>query len=222
MNITSSQKGTTQVFTVTGRLDTDTAPEFEINCQEGIPAEAQTLILDFSKLEYLSSAGLRTILATGKKLQGEGKKMVLVVPDGLIRQIIEASGFHKLFVVCADMEEAGKHATGTFRIFMRKEWQVEVMMVVGRVDAERAPVLEEAGRKILIAPYQKLIMDMSKVDYLSSAGLCALLNLGKVADANKSRMFICNPGPSVRQIFKLSGFDKILKIRDSVNDAVTE
>ena len=63
---------------------------------------------------------------------------------------------------------------------------------------------------------------MSDVEYLSSAGLCALLNLGKLADAKNGRLFLCSPSPAVRQILKMSGFDKIFKIRNSVQDAVVE
>jgi len=99
---------------------------------------------------------------------------------------------------------------------------VDIITVYGRVDAERAPEVEAAGRKILDTPFKKLLINLSAVQYLSSAGLCALLNLGKLADAKKSRLFLCSPAPSVRQILKLSGFDKILAIRDSVQDALVE
>jgi len=67
-----------------------------------------------------------------------------------------------------------------------------------------------------------LLINMSAVQYLSSAGLCALLNLGKVATAKKGRLFLCSPSASVKQILKLSGFDKIFVIRDSVADALVE
>ena len=79
-----------------------------------------------------------------------------------------------------------------------------------------------AARRILTTAYQKLLINLSAVDYLSSAGLCALLNLGKLADAKQGRLFLCSPAPSVRQILKMSGFDKIFKIRNSVQEALVE
>ena len=109
-----------------------------------------------------------------------------------------------------------------FVVHMHKEWEVDIMTVFGRVDAERAPEVEAAGRKILDAPYQKLLINMSAVEYLSSAGLCALLNLMKLAEQKHGRLFLCSPSANVNQILKLSGFDKILKIRDSIQDALTE
>jgi anti-anti-sigma factor len=222
MKVNVSQTGDTQVFTLSGRIDSDSAPEFERLCLEEIKSDTQSLILECTGLEYLSSAGLRVILSVGKILQSRGGKLVLSVPKGLTRQIIEAAGFHKMFVVCSSLEEAGKHSSGSFRLHMHKEWEVDVMTVFGRIDAERAPAVESAGRNILTTPYQKLCINLSAVDYLSSAGLCALLNLAKLAEAKHGRLFICSPGIPVQQIFKMSGFDKILTIRNSVQEALVE
>jgi len=222
MNVTTSQTGDSQTFTLTGRLDSEVAPEFERQCLEDVRSETRSLILDLNGLEYLSSAGLRTILSAGKSLQARGGKLVLCIQKGMTRQIIEASGFHKLFTVVNSVAESGRQSSGAFRIHMHKEWDVEVMTVFGRVDAERAPELEAAGRKILDTAYQKLVVNMSAVDYLSSAGLCALLNLGKLADTKRGRLFLCSPSASVSQILKMSGFDKIFKIRNTVQDALVE
>lgn len=214
--------GDAQVLAPTGRLDSESAAEFEEQCVKVTGSETRTLIVNLTGLEYLSSAGLRTILSTGKALQSKEGKLVLCVPTGQTRQIIEAAGFHKLFQVCSTMDEAGKHTSSTFRIHVHKEWEVDVITVYGRVDAERAPELEAAGRKVLENPFQKLLINMSAVPYLSSAGLCALLNLGKLAEAKRGRLFLCSPSASVKQILKLSGFDKILAIRDSVQQALVE
>jgi anti-anti-sigma factor len=222
MKILPSQLGDAQVFALTGRLDSEAAPEFERQCLKEIKGETRTLILDLAPLEYLSSAGLRTILSAGKALKARDGKLILSAPAGQTRQIVEAVGFHKMFTVVSSMDEAGKHVTGNFRIHMHKEWDVDVMTVFGRVDAERAPEIEAAGKRILETPYQKLLINMSAVQYLSSAGLCALLNLGKAATAKHGRLFLCSPSAQVKQILKLSGFDKIIAIRDSVQDALVE
>jgi anti-anti-sigma factor len=214
--------GDAQVFSLSGRLDSEAAPEFERQCLNQVRGETRMLILDLSPLEYLSSAGLRTILSAGKALQAKEGKLVLCVPKGQTRQIVEAVGFHKMFTIVSSMDEVGKHVTGNFKIHMHKEWDVDVMTVFGRVDAERAPEIEAAGKKILETPYQKLLINMSAVQYLSSAGLCALLNLGKLATTKHGRLFLCSPSAQVKQILKLSGFDKIFTIKESVQDALVE
>lgn len=222
MKVAASQVGDAHVLALSGRLDSEAAPDFEQYCTRCTRGEAGTLILDLTPLEYLSSAGLRTILSAGKELQSRNGRLVLCAPKGSVRQIVEAAGFHKLFTVCSTLEEAGKHMPGNFKIHAHKEWDVDVLTVFGRVDAEKAPELEAAGRKVLDTPYQKLVLNLSAVQYLSSAGLCALLNLAKLADAKHGRLFVCSPAPAVMQIIKLSGFDKILAIRNSVQDALVE
>ncbi len=222
MTIVDTQMDNAQMLALTGRLDSDSVQEFELKCNREIRDETKTLVIDLTGLEYLSSAGLRTILSTGKAIQGKGGKLILCAPKGPTRNIVEAAGFHKLFQVCGTVAETGLHQTGNFQIHMHKEWDVDIMTVWGRVDAERAPELEAAGRKVLEMPYLKLLINMSAVEYLSSAGLCALLNLMKLAKEKHGRLFLCSPSPAVRQILKTSGFDKILAIRDSVQDALTE
>lgn len=216
------EEGTAQVMVLSGRLDSDAAPEFEHQCTRLLRGDPLNLLLDLTSLEYLSSAGLRAILSAGKALQAKAGKLLLCAPQGPTRQILEVSGFHKLFPILSSREEAGRHTQGDFKVHLHKEWDVDIITVYGRVDAERAPEVEAAGRKILDTPFKKLLINLSAVQYLSSAGLCALLNLGKLADAKKGRLFLCSPAPSVRQILKLSGFDKILAIRDSVQDALVE
>ncbi|HEY5911094.1 MAG TPA: STAS domain-containing protein [Verrucomicrobiae bacterium] len=222
MNLTVSQTGDTQIFVLQGRLDSESTTELEKRCREEIKSDTRALILDLTGLEYVSSAGLRTILGAGKLMESRSGRLVLCAGQGLPRQILENAGFHKLFRICASLDEAGKFSSGTFRVHMHKEWEVDVMTVYGRVDAERAPEVETAGRKVLATPYQKLLINLSAVDYLSSAGLCALLNLAKLAESQHGRLFVCSPGASVRQVFKMSGFDKILTIRDTVQDALVE
>src|SRR5215470_8887334 len=107
MNFTVSQTGDTQVFALKGRLDSDSAAEFERLSLQEIKSDTKVLILECTDLEYLSSAGLRIILGIGKRLQAKGAKLVLSVPKGMTRQIIEAAGFHKLFTVCSNLQEAG-------------------------------------------------------------------------------------------------------------------
>jgi anti-anti-sigma factor len=222
MKVLASQVGDAHVLALSGRLDSEAAPDFEPHCTRAIRGGVRTLVVDLTALEYLSSAGLWTILRTGKELQSQEGRLVLCAPKGPVRQIVEAAGFHKLFTVCDTLQEARTYTPAKFEVHAHKEWEVDVLTVFGRVDAEKAPQLEAAGRKVLETPYQKLLINLSAVQYLSSAGLCALLNLAKLAEAKHGRLFVCSPAPAVVQVFKLSGFDKILAIRNTVQDALVE
>jgi anti-anti-sigma factor len=222
MNITVNRNGDAQVFSLKGRLDSDSAPEFERRYHAETNSETMALILDLTALEYVSSVGLRSILSAGKLMKARGGQLVLCVPRGLTRDIIEGSGFHQMFTIVSTPQETGKLSPGTFRVLMHKEWDVDVMTIFGRVDSERAPEVEAAGRNVLSAPFQKLLINMSAVEYLSSAGLCALLTLRKLADAKHGRLFLCSPAAQVMEVLKMSGFDKIFTVRDSVQAALVE
>ncbi|MEG0824423.1 MAG: STAS domain-containing protein [Oscillospiraceae bacterium] len=91
MKIDTSLNGTELTLTLTGRLDTTTAPELEAelkNSMDGINA----LVLDFATLEYISSAGLRVLLSAQKVMNKQGK-MVIRHANETILEVFEVTGF---------------------------------------------------------------------------------------------------------------------------------
>ena len=79
------------VVELVGRLDTTTAPSLEKMLNEDI-GESKNLIFDFKGLEYISSAGLRVLLATQKKMQKIGSMKVINVCEEVMG-IFEITGF---------------------------------------------------------------------------------------------------------------------------------
>lgn len=74
-----------------GRLDTNTAPKLEEELKKDL-ASVKELILDFKKLKYISSAGLRLILSLQKIMNKQGS-LVLENVNDLIMEIFESTGF---------------------------------------------------------------------------------------------------------------------------------
>jgi len=101
-----------QLLTLTGRLDAEAAPEFEQRCARLIEGQSRTLIVNVGALDYLSSAGLRVLLITGKALQRQNGRLVLVASAGPVRQIVELAGFDKIFPLCTTVDEAAKQTAG--------------------------------------------------------------------------------------------------------------
>jgi anti-anti-sigma factor len=90
------------------RLDSATAPDFETQLLGRIEAGASAVLLDFSAVDYISSAGLRVILLAGKRLKTVGGRLALC---GLSEECLEAfriSGFDTLFVLHASVDEGLK------------------------------------------------------------------------------------------------------------------
>ena len=82
---------------VEGRLDTATALELEKELEE-VLGEAEELVFDFEGLEYMSSAGLRILLATQKKMSAKGGMKVTNVND-VISEIFEITGFSDILTI---------------------------------------------------------------------------------------------------------------------------
>ncbi len=97
MTITRLTNGMELEVKVSGRLDTTTAPQLETELKENI-GNSELLILDFSELEYLSSAGLRVILAAQKIMNKQGKMIVRNVNE-TIMDIFDVTGFTDILTI---------------------------------------------------------------------------------------------------------------------------
>ena len=80
-----------------GRLDTTTAPELEKAFEENIDV-SKDLILDMKELEYISSAGLRVLLAAQKKMNQAGKMKLTGVSDEVM-EVFEITGFSDILTI---------------------------------------------------------------------------------------------------------------------------
>ena len=94
MNIIKTKEGSTLNLALEGRLDTTTAPQLEA-ALHGAMEGVTELNMDFEKLEYLSSAGLRVILAAQKTMNKQGKMVIRHVNE-TIQEVFEVTGFLEL------------------------------------------------------------------------------------------------------------------------------
>ncbi len=97
MTITKNQDGAALVIALEGRLDTTTAPELEKELKDALPG-VTGLTLDLEKLEYISSAGLRVLLAAQKTMSRQGE-MKLVNVNEIIMEIFEITGFSDILTI---------------------------------------------------------------------------------------------------------------------------
>ena len=97
LNITKSIENGSAVFALAGRLDTVTAPELEADLM-GIIEGVKELVLDFEKLDYISSAGLRVLLSAQKTMNKQGTMKIVHVKE-VIMDIFEMTGFLDILTV---------------------------------------------------------------------------------------------------------------------------
>ena len=97
MTITKQQNGGALILTLDGRLDTVTSPELEKELNASLNG-ADSLILDFSRLGYISSAGLRVLLSAHKAMSGKGGMKVKNVNE-IVREVFDVTGFADVLAI---------------------------------------------------------------------------------------------------------------------------
>ncbi len=97
MTITKANEGEKLTLTLDGRLDTTTTPQLEEELKDALNG-IKTLVFDFGGLEYLSSAGLRVLLATQKQMNQQGAMIITKVND-TIMEVFEVTGFVDILTI---------------------------------------------------------------------------------------------------------------------------
>lgn len=97
------------------RLDTITSKEAEKNLMEVVESGSKKIVCDFSNTSYISSAGLRVMLSTVKKLQKNGGKMVLSCMNSFVQGVFKMAGFTDVFEIHETQEQATASLMGVSR-----------------------------------------------------------------------------------------------------------
>ena len=97
MTINKTQNGASLLLNIEGRLETTTAPELEAVIKTELDGVTE-LIFDFSKLDYISSAGLRVLLSAQKAMNNAGKMIVRNVSEDIM-EIFEVTGFSEFLTI---------------------------------------------------------------------------------------------------------------------------
>ena len=102
---TATREGAT-ILSITGRIDTATAPELEHAINKEIEKGNRKILLNFSSVSYISSGGLRVLLATAKKLRNTGDKYALCSLAAEVNKILKLAGFTSIFSIYPSEGEA--------------------------------------------------------------------------------------------------------------------
>ena len=92
MTTTTTLDGTTLTVAIEGRIDTQTAPELDEELQKTLEG-VKDLILDFTEVSYISSAGLRAVIGAQNKMDAAGGTMVLRGCNKNILGVFKVTGF---------------------------------------------------------------------------------------------------------------------------------
>lgn len=112
MEISQRTEGDAKILEVEGRLDSNTAPEFEETLFDAIRNGARKTIIDCESLGYISSAGLRVILKAAKELKRSDGRLVLCALQDYVREVFEISGFDSFLNIVPSVDDAMEESSG--------------------------------------------------------------------------------------------------------------
>ncbi len=106
MEIVAHKEKNALVVSAKGRLDAVTTPQFENSIFNFISRGENIFIINFAHLDYISSAGLRSILATAKKLKETKGEILFAGVQDPVKEVFKISGFNSIFRIFSTDEEA--------------------------------------------------------------------------------------------------------------------
>ena len=98
MQINKNLGGATLTLDIEGRIETTTAPALEGELKRSVTSDVKNLVLDFAKVEYISSAGLRVLLAAQKVMKKQGSMVVRNVNEAIM-EVFEVTGFADILTI---------------------------------------------------------------------------------------------------------------------------
>ena len=109
MDVEEKRRGQVLVLYLSGRFDNTAAHEFVKQITACIEMGEQQILINFEKLLYLSSSGLRVLLGAAKRMQKKQGKVFLCALTGLVWRVVEIAKFDQILTIYDSEEEALRH-----------------------------------------------------------------------------------------------------------------
>ncbi len=106
MEVTVKEVNKVSVLSFEGNLDTNTAPQAQEQIDQLIDGGSSRILINFNELNYISSAGLRVLLATAKKLKATSGDLKICGLNQTVQEVFDISGFSSILSVVATEEDA--------------------------------------------------------------------------------------------------------------------
>lgn len=106
MEITTKEMKRVSLLTVSGRIDSSTAPDFDKALQALINSNRTQIVIDMKDVEYLSSAALRALVSATKAAKSGGGDVRIAQPSKRVREVVDLAGLNSIFTLYDNLVEA--------------------------------------------------------------------------------------------------------------------
>lgn len=228
MKIETRNEGETIVVAPAGRLDGAGAPVLETELREVAVRARGRAVLDCSRISYIASAGLRSILIGAKACMQEGGDLAVVSLLPQCRAVMEMTGLLSVLDYHESVEAA---LAGTARtpltergdsmgISERQEGSAVVLSLAGRLDGGGAGILLTRISAIVEYGTPRLVLDCEGLTYINSTGLRAVLIGAKTCRQAGGKLAIAALVPQCRSVLEMSGFLSVIDYRETCKAAL--
>lgn len=107
-------------------------------------------------------------------------------------------------------------------IIESKEGEASVFKILGRLDSNTSPELEDKISATLTNGTKNMVIDFESLEYISSAGLRIILKTTKDLKRQDGKLILCSMQDYVREVFEISGFDSFLPIATNLDEALKQ
>lgn len=109
LEIITDKRGIFMVMAPMGRMDNETSPRFQEKAEKIMALGEKRFVVDLAGLEYLSSAGMRALIATAMQLRSiPGSSIAFARPAAMVTDVLRVSGFEQMFPLFSTLDEALK------------------------------------------------------------------------------------------------------------------
>jgi anti-sigma B factor antagonist len=115
MDIIETRHQEITIFSLAGRLDSGSSTELDKRIVQTIESGIYNIILDCQKLDYITSAGLRVVVKTAKKLKLEAGRIVLCAMADYVKEVFEIAGFDSFLPILPSLEDGVSLISGSSR-----------------------------------------------------------------------------------------------------------
>jgi anti-sigma B factor antagonist len=213
MQIQESVQSGVTVLRLFGEFDAASAPAIQERLQTLTSKDKQCVILDFSGVPFMSSAGLRVLQLGLKTARANGGELRLASVGAPTRSVLDQTGLSPLFRIYPTAEAA-------LQEFQAVADDVAVIPLQGDLDAATGPGVEHQLRGVVMGGTHRLVLDLAQVPYVASAGLRVLQTILLAARSQQGDIRLACLQPEVRKVFDMLGFGSMFKTYDTVEAAL--
>ena len=105
-------------------------------------------------------------------------------------------------------------------IHERKQGNITILQALGRLDSTSAPEMDRCLNTLIGGGARQVVLDLAGLEYVSSAGLRTFLSAAKRMKQAQGKLALANLSAQVQQIFDIAGFESILPVFKTINEAI--